>query len=257
MPAGVIVLKLVVTPLLIAVATLVARRWGHGVGGWLSGFPLTSAPVSVFLALEQGAQFAAGAAVGTLLGLAAMGICCLVYGRVARHAGWMASTAAGLGTFVICLAALSRFTPSLLVAFLVVCAALVVAALALPRSSGQPAAVAAPWWDLLARMVVAVAVVLTLTTSATYLGPTLSGLFSPIPVFLFLLAIFAQRAEGAEASIRVLRGGIMGSFAFAVFFLIVGIGLGRLGIGATYVLASVGAIALNGTVLSMGRGLFR
>jgi hypothetical protein len=37
----------------------------------------------------------------------------------------------------------------------------------------------------------------------------------------------------------------------------VGIGLGRLGIGATYVLASVGAIALNGTVLSMGRGLFR
>jgi len=74
MPAGVIVLKLVVTPLLIAVATLVARRWGHGVGGWLSGFPLTSAPVSVFLALEQGPAFAAGAAAGTLLGLAAMGI---------------------------------------------------------------------------------------------------------------------------------------------------------------------------------------
>jgi len=132
-----------------------------------------------------------------------------------------------------------------------------VAALALPRSSSKPAAVTAPWWDLLARMVVAAAVVLTLTTSATYLGPTLSGLFSPIPVFLFLLAIFAQRAEGAGASIRVLRGGIMGSFAFAVFFLIVGIGLGRLGICATYVLASVGSIALNGAVLSVGRGLFR
>jgi hypothetical protein len=186
-----------------------------------------------------------------------MGICCLVYGLVARHAGWMASTAAGLATFVICLAVLSRITPSLFVAFLVVCAALTVAALALPRSSGQRAPVTAPWWDLLARMVVAAAVVLTLTTSATYLGPTLSGLFSPIPVFLFLLAIFAQRAEGADASIRVLRGGIMGSFAFAVFFLIVGIGLGRLGIGATYVLASVGSIALNGAVLSVGRGLFR
>jgi len=49
----------------------------------------------------------------------------------------------------------------------------------------------------------------------------------------------------------------MGSFAFAVFFLTVGIGLGRLGIGATYALASVGAITLNGAMLSMGRSLFR
>lgn len=257
MPAGVIVLKLVVTPLLIAVATLVARRWGHGVGGWLAGFPLTSAPVSVFLALEQSPAFAAGAAVGTLLGLAAMGICCLVYGRVARHAGWLGSTAAGLGAFVACLAVLSRLTPSLLGAFLVVCGALAMAALALPASSRGGAGVAAPSWDVPARMVVATGVVLTLTTAATYLGPTLSGLFSPIPVFLFLLAIFAQRSEGADASIRVLRGGIIGSFAFAVFFLIVGLGLGRLGIGATYALASGSAIAINGAVLSMGRRFLR
>jgi hypothetical protein len=257
MPAGVIVLKLVVTPLLIAVATLVARRWGHGVGGWLAGFPLTSAPVSVFLALEQGPSFATGAAVGTLLGLAAMGISCLVYGRVARHAGWMGSTAAGLGAFVVCLAALSRLTPSLLGAFILVCATLVVAALALPVSSRGGTGVAAPAWDVPARMVVATGVVLTLTTAATYLGPTLSGLFTPIPVFLFLLAIFAQRAEGADASIRVLRGGIIGSFAFAAFFLVVGMGLGRLGITVTYALASVSAIAINGAVLSTGRGLLR
>ena len=51
MPLEILVLKLVVTPLLIAAATLVARRWGPGVGGWLAGFPLTSAPVSVFFAL--------------------------------------------------------------------------------------------------------------------------------------------------------------------------------------------------------------
>src|SRR5215467_7067551 len=71
-PAAAFWLKLIVTPLLIAIATFVTRRWGPGVGGWLAGFPLTSAPVSVFLAFEQGPAFAAGAAVGTLLGLAAM-----------------------------------------------------------------------------------------------------------------------------------------------------------------------------------------
>jgi hypothetical protein len=257
MPAGVLILKLVVTPVLVAVATLVARRWGPGVGGWLAGFPLTSAPVSIFLALEQGPAFAAGAAVGTLLGLAALAVCCLVYGRVARHMGWMGSTVAGLGAFVASIALLSRITESLVAAFLLVCATLVVAALALPATSRGDTGVQAPPWDLPARMIVATVVVLTLTTAATHLGPTLSGLLSPVPVFLLVLAIFAQRTEGADASIRVMMGGVIGSFAFAVFFLIVGIGLGRIGIAATYALASVSTLAINGAALSMSRRLLR
>jgi hypothetical protein len=257
MPAGVLLLKLVVTPVLVAVATLVARRWGPGVGGWLAGFPLTSAPVSIFLALEQGPAFAAGAAVGTLLGLAALAVCCLVYGRVARHMGWIGSTAAGLGAFVASIALLSRITESLATAFLLVCATLVVAALALPATSRGGAGVQAPPWDLPARMIVATGVVLTLTAAATHLGPTLSGLLSPVPVFLLVLAIFAQRTEGADASIRVMMGGIIGSFAFATFFLIVGIGLGRIGIAATYALASVSTLAINGAALSMSRRLLR
>lgn len=256
-PVGVLILKLVVTPLLIAVATLVARRWGPGVGGWLAGFPLTSAPVSIFLALEQGPAFAAGAAVGTLLGLAALGVCCLVYGRVARSRGWIGSTAAGLGAFVISAALLGRITESVLVAFLLVCATLVVAALALPATSGGGAGVAAPPWDLPARMIVATGIVLTLTAAAAHLGPTLSGLLSPLPVFLLVLAIFAQRSEGADASIRVMMGGIIGSFAFALFFLIVGLGLGRLGLVATYALASGSTVVVNGAALSIGRRLLR
>ena len=99
--------------------------------------------------------------------------------------------------------------------------------------------------------------VLILTTAATHLGPTLSGLFSPIPVFLLVLSIFAQRAEGADASIRVMMGGIVGSFAFALLFLIVGFGLTRLGIGATYALASLSAIVINGFALSLGRRFLR
>jgi hypothetical protein len=78
-----------------------------------------------------------------------------------------------------------------------------------------------------------------------------------VPVFLLVLASFAQRSEGADASIRVLRGGVIGSFAFAVFFLVVGIGLGRIGIGATYALGSASAIVVNAAVLSMARSLLR
>ena len=48
-----LLLKLVLTPALIAAASLAARRWGQAVGGWLVGLPLTSGPVAVFIALEH------------------------------------------------------------------------------------------------------------------------------------------------------------------------------------------------------------
>jgi len=67
------------------------------------------------------------------------------------------------------------------------------------------------------------------------------------------MAVFAERSEGPAACVRVLRGGVFGSFAFAVFFLVVGALLGRIGIGATYALASLAALAVNGAVLSLAR----
>jgi len=257
MPVEILVLKLVVTPLLIAAATLVARRWGPGVGGWLAGFPLTSAPVSVFLALEQGPEFAAAAAVGTLLGLTALAVFCLVYGRAARRVGWAGSAAAGLGVFGACLAVLSAAPASLPAAFALVCVTLALVAALLPATTTGRSNLKPPAWDLPLRMAVATAVVLLLTAAARHLGPTVSGLLSPVPVFLLVLAVFAQRSQGSAACVRVLRGGVMGSFAFAVFFLVVGGLLGRLGIGATYALASLATLAINGAILGVGRRVFR
>src|SRR6059036_3322561 len=87
--------KLLLTPGLIAVATLLERRWGPAVGGAIAGLPLTSAPVSLFLALEQGPAFAAAAAVATLLGLLAQGALCLAYSWTARRAPWRTCAGAG------------------------------------------------------------------------------------------------------------------------------------------------------------------
>jgi len=252
-----LVLKLVVTPLLIAAATLVARRWGPGVGGWLAGLPLTSAPVSVFLALEQGPEFAAGAAVGTLFGLTALAAFCLAYGRTARRAGWAGSAAAGLGAFAACLVVLSVAPASLVAAFALVCVALTLAAALLPSTAAGAGGVKPAAWDVPFRMAVATAVVLLLTAAARHLGPALSGLLSPVPVFLLVMAAFTQRSEGTAACVRVLRGGVIGSFAFATFFLVVGVLLGRVGLGATYALASLAALAVNAATLGVAGRFFR
>ena len=66
-----LVFKLVITPMLLLAATLAVRRWGEAIGGLLVGMPLTSGPISVFLALEHGSAFAAQATAGSLVATAA------------------------------------------------------------------------------------------------------------------------------------------------------------------------------------------
>lgn len=61
--------KLILAPILIALATLIGRRWGHGVSGWIAALPLTSGPVSLIFAIQYDAAFAAQAAIGTLAGV--------------------------------------------------------------------------------------------------------------------------------------------------------------------------------------------
>ena len=88
-------IKLIVTPLIVLAATLAARRWGDAVGGWLVGLPLTSGPVSVFLALERGPAFAAHAADGSLAGVVAQAAFCFGYAALARRGAAAALDALG------------------------------------------------------------------------------------------------------------------------------------------------------------------
>ena len=63
-------LKLLLTPTLIAAASLAGRRWGPAIGGWLVGLPFTSAPVALIVTLTHGTGFGSAVAVGILAGTA-------------------------------------------------------------------------------------------------------------------------------------------------------------------------------------------
>src|SRR5256886_16286706 len=78
-----LLLKVVLTPALIATATLVGRRWGEAMSGWLVGLPLTSAPVLLFLALGQGTALATTAALPVLLGTIPQATFAVAHARVA------------------------------------------------------------------------------------------------------------------------------------------------------------------------------
>ena len=192
----VLALKLILTPLLIALATLAGRRWGPGVSGWLVGLPLTSGPISFILAWQQGRPFAAHAAVGTLGGLSSVCFFCLAYALISAALSWPAASALALGVFLVSAALWNALSLPLLPTIVILAAAIAGTFALMPRRAAPDAALTQPKWDLPLRMVVATGFVLALTAASSALGPRLSGIISPLPIFGVILAAFTHRMAG-------------------------------------------------------------
>jgi hypothetical protein len=238
-----LVLELVVTPVLIAAASLAGRRWGQAVGGWLVGLPLTSGPVAFFLALEHGAGFAAAVAFGSLAGALAEVAFCLAYGWSVRRGRAVALAAASIA-FAVAAAGLQRLTVPLPVLAAAAAVVLVAALRLLPPRVAAGWAVAPPRWDLPARMVVTTVLVIALTELAPVLGPRLSGVLAAFPVYAAILTVFAHRA-GAAPAVEVLRGLLLGLFSFAGFFVVLSGLIERLGVAGGFVAAIAAALTIQ------------
>jgi hypothetical protein len=252
-------LKLVLTPALIAAATLVGRRFGPSISGWLVGLPFTSGPVSFFLALEQGTSFAAAAAAGSVAGVVASAIFAVAYAATARGFGWPASLAVASAAFAAAVVAL-RAIPlgaDLPVPLLPLYTGAVVAAIAgirlIPPPGALEEAPAPPRWDLPLRMIVATALVILITSAAPILGPHLSGLLTTYPVYAGVLAVFAHAQRGGAAAAQVVRGLCYGIIAFATFFLAIGAMVDRAGIAPAFATAAAGALFVQALTLTRVR----
>ena len=77
---------------------MAARRWGETVGGLIIALPLVSGPISVVLAVEHGADFAVNAALGSLVGTAALAFFGVVYAAVCPR-GRIVAILTGLTAF--------------------------------------------------------------------------------------------------------------------------------------------------------------
>lgn len=216
--------KLTATPLIIALAGWLSGRWGAAAGGWLSGLPLTTGPVSIFLALEYGLDFAAQSALGTLLAMPAIAAFGIAYVAGARRgAGWVA---AGI-TAQLAYFAVLTLTISISVSvpvWLVFCLGGISLALGLSAVGLRDRPVLRSLSSrsvLFLRMVVATALVLVITLAAPHLGPLLSGMVSTVLVVAGVLAAAGHREHGATGGIAVIRGMMMGQISFLGFLTVV------------------------------------
>lgn len=242
-------IALVVAPLLVGAATLVARRFGDRAGGVVSAFPAIVGPVLMILALSHGRSFAAHAANGTLLGLVSLAAFALAYGRTARRHGWPYSLiaawgCAGMAGLAIGLVAGGAGSPT---GLLIAAAALLSAYRALPAEAigptaprGRPRRGMTAW-----RMVTAALLVAVLSAAAGVLGPLAGGMLAALPVLACVLAVFTHREMGAAAAIGLLRGMLAGMASFVIFCQLIATLIRPYGIAPAFALATAFALIVQ------------
>jgi hypothetical protein len=250
--------KILLAPLCVILVSLAGRRWGMAVAGALGGLPVVAGPILLVVTLLHGRDFGADAATGTLLGLAALTAFVVVYGRAAPASGPFASVLHGWAAFLLGVAVLSLVVPPPGLSLLLVSACFTLGLRLLPPApSSPPAAAKPPWWDLPARAVAALALVLTLTAVSGALGPHLSGLLAPFPIITSVLAVFTH-AHGGSAQVRVLlRNFLYGFYGFAGFCFVLALGLPEMATSGAFGLATAAALGVQATIFLLRSRLLR
>ena len=183
---------------------------------------------------------------------------CVAYGRLASGSAraarlsWPGALAGGSVAFALATAALDRLTLPLVPSFLMVVAALVVALRLLPRAPSERAPPRAPCRAGTSRPGWSSTTGFVLLLTGVAPGPRAQADRTPGALSAVCRDADGVRASPAGARVppaSVLRGLLLGLFAFAGFFLVLAALLERGGIGPAFAAAGAVALALQGGAL--------
>jgi hypothetical protein len=250
-PAAVtlLVAKILLSPLCVIAVSLAGRRWGMVVAGVLGGLPVVAGPILLVETLLHGRGFGADAAAGTLLGLAALTAFVVVYGRRAVATGPIVSVLCGWTAFLLGVAVLNPLQPPPELSLILVGAGFALGLRLLPPSQLlAPPLATPPWWDLPARALAALTLVLALTAVSGALGPHLSGLLAPFPIISSVLAFFTHTHGGSAQVNILLRSFLVGFYGFAAFCFVLALALPAMPTAAAFGLATAAALAVQATI---------
>jgi hypothetical protein len=211
-------LRLALVPAAVWLASVAARRWGHGISGYLGGLPMIGGPITLFLAIDLGAAFAARSALFTLAAIAAQAAHLLTFAAVSRRGTWLVALLSGWCVFAAVSLVLSRLPLNPPVALACAVGGLLAAWRWLPRESGDAPAPRVPPVELRMRLVAAFALAALIVWSAPIFGPVVSGILLSVPVTGSIIPSFTLALYGPNAVARLLRGFVVGLSGFTTFF---------------------------------------
>ena len=248
-----LLLKVTIAPIFIGIVSLIALRYGHRTAGWLVALPINTGTVLFILTLTEGPTFASVASLGALLAIVSLSAFTVGYARSALRYSWPVCLGVASAAFIASTVLLNEVPEIIVVDLVAAVVAVLVVLAAVPRQNEGLRASPMARWEIPLRMLTAGALVLVITTVAEGLGPQLSGLLTPIPVFTITLVIFTHSQQGPTPVFVFLRGLQYGLLSFAAFCAAVAVLLVPFGLGVAMVgglVAFLGVYAL--VVLALG-----
>jgi hypothetical protein len=244
-----LLLKLMIVPVLVALMSLAARRFGPKIGGLLIGLPWMTGPVIFFLGLERGDAHAAQLACGALLATISISAYALAYGRLGMSFRWPLSLSAGAIAYASVGWALSGLTLAPTPAALIGGSCLLATSVLIPAPrTGRPTH-ALPWWDIPVRMLASAVLVTIIALLSDRLGATASGIVASFPVLLTVIGSFTHHQWGSDALLALLRGITLSLQSFVMFFWVVGTFAEPLGLALSYAAATAAALCVSSALI--------
>ncbi len=235
--------RLALVPAAVWVASAAGRRWGHGFSGYLGGLPMIGGPITIYLAADHGATFAARSASMTLAVILGQAAHLAAFAAVGRRFAWPVALLAGWSCFAAVATILALLEPGPLGAAACAAAGLAGAWRWLPHARAPAPPPAIPRAELRLRLVAAFVLAAVILWSARVFGPVVSGVLLSLPVTGSIMPPFTLAVYGPDALARLMRGFVLGLCGFASFFFVVATLLPALGLVAGFVAAFGAALA--------------
>ena len=213
-----LLLKVTIIPTVIALVTLVIRKWGNKAGGLIGSMPWTAGPILLFFILEQGKAFGIHSIQGTMTGILALISFCLSYAGLSRRLSWPFTLLLSYLMYTATALLLNAVQLNLVASYALTIMGILAALRFFPTPTTHPPNVRRLPFDIPIRMLVATLFVLLITGLASLLGPAWSGILTPFPIMTSVLAIFSHTLQGSNAAITTLRGLVIGLLGFTTFF---------------------------------------
>jgi hypothetical protein len=240
-----LILKLTLVPFFLMLISLIGKRYGPAKAGWMAGLPVIVGPILLLMAVEHGISFAARAAHFTLASVLTVITFGVAYSHAAKRYHWAGSLSIALVAWFIAALIVSRLPLSLSVVTSIALTTLIVAPFLYPHYQLREAPSPLPITELLLRMLLGAILTYIVTTFATIVGETWSGIAALAPVLTPVLAVFIHRRSGSAHAIALLSNLARGLYSLLVFCFVVAWQLALLGVTRTFLLALFCAILVQ------------
>jgi hypothetical protein len=209
--------KAMLTALAVAAVLMAVRIFGRRAAGVLAGLPIITAPAFVWIAMDQGAEFASRTAVGGIAASGLLAVFAVAYERLGRRAGPVITLAVSLATVVV-LAALVPVANQ--PAWFVLGGAVALCALALtmlPNPSVSSQSAKHRRFDLVLTAIVAGIASALVSVYAETLGAFWCGVMASLPIISASVVVHQHTTASQRDVQRFLRGYVMGLIGKAFF----------------------------------------